>query len=338
MAPNSPSEPATLGVDLYRTDDYVSFGRVALPGLLRLIFESMLEQPLNDAEFLLSFHAVEDPRELEGEPSLTNLRGSHGFVSVRITREGRLLYQHPHAVRELVGRPLQRILARQVPDETHWGYGVSGPGLEQVPLVRPAPRPAGSVDLRSFSGRPRRFQVEEVPEDLPEADLADFGLVVGTDPPATTGLLITPQVHEGLLRTMAFSQDVEEGGFLVGRVSRARGRPDDHLVLVSEAMPAQRTGASLLQFTFTGESFLRINDALAQRDNGDRLVGWYHTHLFAATDSLGLSTIDVELHTRTFRRPWHLAGLVNIDAGTRQLRMYRWNGGAMHQLRYSVGS
>ncbi len=37
---------------------------------------------------------------------------------------------------------------------------------------------------------------------------------------------------------------------------------------------------------------------------------------------MGLSSIDVRLHFTTFRIPWQLAGLVNLEAERRVLRFY----------------
>jgi hypothetical protein len=353
-APNPAEDPNGIGIDIYQSDDYVKVDRIGLSPVLRSVFESTLGVTLADAQFLLTFHAVPDHRELDGEPSVVNLRRSHGYIGVRIVRDGVLVYQHPHSVREILARPLQRLLADRAPQETHWGFGVAGPGLERMPLVRPVPRATGSADLRIRGDRPRRFHLEPVAEpEPPYAGRADLG--VGDDGPspagperAGDGVVFASQVYEGLLSDMRFSPDVEEGGFLLGRVFRDLDRPGNHLIHVAEALPAERTGASLLQFTFTGESFLRINEEVGRRGAGGsdqpghdhapvRLVGWYHTHLFAATDHLGLSTIDVELHRRTFRQSWHVAGLVNVAGGSRQLRVYGWDGTAMYQLPYWVG-
>ncbi len=337
---SSASAEQELRVDLYQTDDYKPFGRVGLSPLLLSVFEKALEQPLDDATFTLYFLAVADGQELDGEPVVVNLRGSHGFVNVQITREGRVLYQHPHSVREIFGRPLQLILGREWPDVRHWGYGIAGPGLEHVPLVRPAPYAEGSVNL-GRSRRPRLFHIEEVAEaDPPLSSLADLGVTTPVpDEPEHPGerVVFLPEVRGDLLERMSFSHEVEEGGFLVGRIFRDSDREGHSLVVVTEALPAERTGASLLRFTFTGESFLRVNDVISRRGPEQRLVGWYHTHLFAPTDNLGLSTIDVDLHARTFRRPWQVAGLINIDDDTRTLRVYGWDGIRMHELQHWVG-
>lgn len=327
-----------VGIDLYRTDDYVKSGRVDLSPLLRMVFEPTLGQSLDDAKFSLNFHAVTDLREIPGQPAMVNLRRSHGFVTVRIARNGRVIYRHPHSLREIIARPLQQLLAGSLPEEKHWGFGIAGPGLEHVALVRPAPQAEGSVDLRVSGGRPRRIHVEGLPDpDPPLIALADLQVTGAGTFDAPVGVVFSAAVHEALLRGTPFSDEVEEGGFLIGEVYREQDRPDRYLVHVTQALPAERTGASMLQFTFTGESFLRINEAVSRLGPDMRLVGWYHTHLFPATKNLGLSTIDVELHTRTFLRRWHVAGLLNLDGDTRQLRAYGWDGETMRQLPFWVG-
>ncbi|MBY8847829.1 hypothetical protein K7G98_03640 [Saccharothrix sp. MB29] len=287
----------------------------------------VLGRSLAGARFTLSFRRMSDPHPLDGEPEVVNLRGGHGYVDIRITQDGVLLYQHPHPVREVVARPLQRILAERYPDEQHWGFGVAGAGLEQVALVRPAPRPAGAMNVRT--GGSRRFHVEEVPEpEPPPAAPADFG-VTPDDPrdDSPTQVVFTAEAHAALLGGLPLSHEVEEGGFLVGQLFRDRERPGAHLVRITEALPAQRTGASLLRFTFTGESFLRVNDVVSRLGGDSRLVGWYHTHLFPASAAFGLSDVDVALHEGVFRRPWHVAGLINLDGPDRRLRAYCAPGG-----------
>lgn len=334
------ADQSAIGVDLYRSDDYDPAGRIPLSPLLRKVFEAVLGESLEGARFMLYFHAVEDLQQLS-EPSVVNLRASHGFVNVQISRDGNVIYQHPHSVREVVGRPLQMFLAKHDPQEQHWGFGISGPGLEKVGLKRPAPENVGAIEVAT-GGRqqPRIFHLEAMPDEpFPKAEITDFGVTnVDSAESLIDRVVLAPEVHEGLLRTMEFSKDVEAGGFLVGRVFDDGQRPGRHLIEIVEAIPAERTGASLLQFTFTGESFLRINDAVERRGPDQRLVGWYHTHLFAATDNLGLSSIDVDLHSRTFLRPWQVAGLVNITGSTRELRFYGWDGSKMHQLPFWLGT
>jgi proteasome lid subunit RPN8/RPN11 len=315
----------SVDVELFRSDDYIRAGQVALGPLLRTVFEPVVGSSLEGGRFQLSFLRLADEQSLAGMPTLVNLRASLGFVQVRIVKDGTVVYRHPHAVREIIAEPLQRLLAERFPEETHWGFGIRGPGLDHVALVRPAPRMEHEIEVTSGGPRPQVFHVEEVSDPQPpSATLADLGVTDGVSPvSAPIGVVLRADAYDDLIATAPFSDEVEEGGFLAGHVYRDAHGPQNHLVEVTAALQAERTGASLLHFTFTGESFLRMSEHLARRGRGERLVGWYHTHLFPASDSLGLSSIDVDLHHGTFRRPWQVAGLVNLDSATRILRFSR---------------
>jgi hypothetical protein len=318
-------------VEVFRGDDYLPAWRIPLFPLLRGVLEPVIGESLEGTRFQLSFLPVADGTRIGGIPSMINLRAGYGYVTVHVVREGRTIYRHPHSVRELVGVPLCRMLMTQHPDETHWGFGVRAPGLEGVALVRPAPRGDGQLDVVLRTGGVRRFHVEEITGPQPPiATLAELGVPDGVVRPADkVGVVVDRATHHALTQGLTFSTEVEEGGFLTGHVYRAKAQPGCYLVEVTGAVPAERTGASLLSFTFTGESFLRMGERLASDGRDDRLVGWYHTHLFPATDTLGLSSIDVELHTTTFRAPWQVAGLLNIEGTDRVLRWYHADGAEM---------
>jgi hypothetical protein len=318
-------------VEVFRSDDYLPAGRIPLVPLLRAVLEPVIGESLAGTRFTLAFLPVADQTPIAGAPSMINLRSGYGYVHVRVSRDGHVLYQHPHSLRELVGVPLCRELTALHPDETHWGFGVRAPGLENVALVRPAPHSDGQIEVVMRTDGVRRFQVEEIAEpEPPVATLADLGVPDGAVRPDDEVVVVVDRAtHRALTRDLPFSAEVEEGGFLTGRVHRAASHPGCYLVEVTGAPPAERTGASLLGFTFTGESFLRMGHRLASGGHAERLVGWYHTHLFPATDTLGLSSIDVELHTTTFRTPWQVAGLVNIEGSRRVLRWYRADGEKM---------
>jgi proteasome lid subunit RPN8/RPN11 len=145
--------------------------------------------------------------------------------------------------------------------------------------------------------------------------------------------LVSLALAQDLAAVRPLSHRVEEGGFLIGRVFLDADCDGGYIVEITEALTAQFTGASLLHFTFTGDSFAEIKQSLRTRDQGERIVGWYHTHLFPATDAMGLSSIDLTLHFNTFRVPWQLAGLVNLDfeKSSRVLRFYIRDGNQMIQ-------
>lgn len=332
----------SLVIEIFRSDDYVPDGQISFLPFLRDFFREFIGDDLHGVTFELLFYELSDLTPDRGTPSLVNLRASHGYVRVRILRNGELLYQHPHPVREVVGATLREMLRHRDPDVTHWGFGLNGPGLESIPLARPAPQLAHELKVASRTRRPTMFIVEELPEpELPEDGLAGLGAEMPDDaaqadraagPPVRVA--IPEALVTSLTRTLPFSSEIEEGGFLIGKVFRDKDREGGYIVHVRAVIPAERTGASMLNFTFTGESFLRINEQLAARDRGEVLLGWYHTHLFPATSRLGLSSVDVDLHRSTFRRAWQLAALVNISADGRVLRFYHGKGDDMAQVPY----
>jgi hypothetical protein len=186
------------------------------------------------------------------------------------------------------------------------------------------PQDTGSRDADGTAEADRSDETAE-----PEAPVRE------TDGPPVV-IVIPGDLVASLAQTYPFSDEIEEGGFLAGTVYRDADRPGGYLVHVTAALPAERTGASMINFTFTGESFLRVSQQLDNRSNNEKLLGWYHTHLFAATSRLGLSSVDVELHRSTFRRPWQVAGLVNIARNRRVLRFYHGEDDQMVPVRYWV--
>lgn len=319
----------TIEVELYSAPGYEPAGRRPLVPLLREAYERILGSVPDDAKFRLHLVSVDDREEIPGRPSLVNLRGSHGYAHVTIISGGDVVYQHHDTVAEIIARPLQHRLAEEYPDVDHWGFGLVGQGLEALELVRPTPEVAGSVRIHRVRTRTSGNRLRELPDPDPEpSTLAALGVADGApargvdaDESAAVGVVVQPIARAALLRR-AFSGEVEEGGFVIGHRFADASRPGRTLLEVTAVVAAESTGASLLRFTFTGESFLRLGDQLARRGRGEEVLGWYHTHLFAATRRFGLSSVDVRLHTSTFRRPWQVAALVNLTTRGRVLRWY----------------
>jgi hypothetical protein len=312
-------------IELYRGPDYVLFGRMPLGGVLRLGLERILGRPLEAPRILLLVRNVPDEAGAAGEPSVSYLFPDYGYATVQVEEHGRLVYRHPHPIDELVTRPLRELLRDTYPEETHWAFCLVGDGLPRPSVVRPEPPVRGVVEVTPYrEGEAPPFRIRRVPEEpLPEAALADFGVTfAGTDGAAFAKVLVPRPLHHDLTAARPLSDQVEEGGFLIGRAYRDRDAAGTYLLEVTAALPAEHTGASLLHFTFTGDSFEAVKRALREAHPGKRLLGWYHTHLFAATEEMGLSSIDLRLHFTTFRQPWQLAGLVNLDGDRRTLRFY----------------
>jgi hypothetical protein len=338
----------SLMVEIFRSDDYIPDKSIPLVPVLQAVFADVIGADLDDSVlFDLLLYQIMDLTPDRGIPALENLRPSHGFVRVRILRDGEVIYQHPHPIRELVGEPLRLVLRERDPAVTHWGYGLSGPGLESIALTRPAPQVTHERRIRSGPWPRLNLAVEEMPEpEPPQTTLAALGVPgdagpsgqdepAGADPGAPPVIIVVPEaIVASFTKAYPFSDEIEEGGFLAGRVYRDAERPGGYLVEVTAALAAERTGASMLNFTFTGESFLRVSQQLESRNDEEKLLGWYHTHLFPATSGSGLSSVDVELHHSTFRRPWQVAALVNLGRRGRVLRFYHGAGEEMVLVPY----
>ncbi|MEU9478252.1 JAB N-terminal domain-containing protein [Streptomyces sp. NPDC048191] len=166
----------------------------------------------------------------------------------------------------------------------------------------------------------RRADEPEVPR-ISSADTHGAALPSNLEVRPVT-VLLPPHVERLLERDLPLSHEIEEGGFLLGKVYRRPDGADGHVVIVEHVLPAEHSGASQMHFTFTGDSFRAMSRIMEERHPDDQLVGWYHTHLFSAVGTMGLSGTDIELHRATFRRPWQVAALINISGGRRVVRCY----------------
>jgi hypothetical protein len=199
--------------------------------------------------------------------------------------------------------------------------------MAHYPIARPVPAVHGTMEFHTGDVTQSRFRVNRsVEPELPEFLTDELGESAATL--TGTGVILTAATHELLAQGLPLSDLMEVGGFLSGKAFRAGDRPGAHLLLIEGVIPAQHAGASGSQFTFTGDSFREMNHRLDTME-GQRLLGWYHTHLFPATDQMGLSSTDVGLHFRTFQQPWQVAGLINYFDARRTLRFYVRDGSTM---------
>lgn len=310
-------------VDVDRGPDRAHFARVPLARLLERSVLGALGLAADDAATTLFLHRVpDDETPPTAPPAVHNRQPHYGYATVEVRVAGRVVYRHPHTTAELVAAPLRQLLAAADPAEVEWGYSFAGLAARDEVTI-PTPEVRGAVPVTPFAGGEQPgFQIRRLPDPVPPpARLADFGVGAAADPAAPVKVLL----GSGLFQHLAyrgFSADVEEGGFLLGRVYQDADAPGTYLVRLTAAPAARHTGASLLHFTFTGDSFEDVKRGLRGGTTDERMAGWYHTHLFAASDGMGLSSIDVRLHFTTFLLPWQLAGLVNIEDGGRVLRFY----------------
>jgi hypothetical protein len=310
------------------------FRRFTLASILRVAMARMFGASADRFSVQqVLFYNVPDDDEPTGRPVVHNLNPDWGYARLNLVLDDAYSYSHPHPLWELIGAPLQLILTETDPSVEEWGFCVVAPGLPSRPTVRPTPAVPGAVSLLPYDDdEAPPFRISPVVEPPPPTRaLADFG-VAESDPArraAPVKVLVPSALADDLTRTRPFSAEVEEGGFLVGKVWTDADDPAGTIIELGAAPPAEHTGASFLHFTFTGTSFDAVKRDLRGVYGGNRLVGWYHTHLFPATDAMGLSSIDLRLHFTTFRQPWQVAGLLNLEAHRRVLRFYVRSGDHM---------
>lgn len=181
------------------------------------------------------------------------------------------------------------------------------------------------------------------PERRPED--AGSWAPAGRGPWPECPVLIHREVFTGLASTLYLPEREEAGGFLLGRPFRLPGGPEDEQdpefrwgLEITHAVPAQGARGTPALLLFTGDTWSQVH-RLRDRHFPDRfLAGWYHSHLFEATDDFGLSSLDHHLHAVHFYRPWQVAFLVNLGAdGSRELRCFqRGPGPEMIECAYGI--
>jgi hypothetical protein len=319
-----------LEIELYQGESRQLVRTQQLIELLRPVFAEELAPHPGRPRFVLKLRNDPGPDTYEGDLELTNLRPDFGYIHVSIHVAGRVVHQKPYSVNGLVGPVLARKAREIDPDERHWAFRIAG-----LPVVsdgdsaqRLPPVVDGADDIDVSRSARLSFGIRPAAEpQVPLLDLTEYAVVPAeADGPVT--VLLGAGVQRRLME-MELSTEVEEGGFLAGRAFRRADDPGRYAVIVDEVLPAEHSGASLMHFTFTGDSFRAMSRTLGEHHPERQLVGWYHTHLFQTERTIGLSRTDVDLHRDTFRRPWQVAALINLTATRRILSCYAASGDGM---------
>lgn len=333
-------------IELYKGRRCVYYGSLSVPALLvealrskvgDEVLTSYTADPHRTTVFL-RFHDTPEITSQSGPRPVADLEHSLGWLEVQFDVNGQIVYEGQHGVGALLGAALARMLERLDPEEQSWAYALRNIDRREV---RPAPDVAGTVDVDLWRDpRPLPFTIQQVKGPSPKSvdsaalgiDHADLGLV---------NVLVTEEIHDLMVRRLPLSRRLEEGGFILGRIQSTTRNPERRLALVTHVTPAERAGASSVHFTFTPDSFQQVNHLLGQRDQGEELIGWYHTHLFPAKMRIGtrtgLSVIDIDTHRTTFRRHGQVAGLINLFGTQRALRFYSNVGSDMEECPLWIG-
>ncbi|HSK86760.1 MAG TPA: hypothetical protein VK880_00280 [Anaerolineales bacterium] len=103
----------------------------------------------------------------------------------------------------------------------------------------------------------------------------------------------------------ACSADVEVGGALVGQW--CQDQTGEQYIVIKHVLPARHTKQGAVYLTFTQDTILDFHAQIDKRFEGDRIVGWFHTH---PRMGVFLSHYDTFLHHNFFPEPWQVALVV----------------------------
>lgn len=307
--------------------------------VVRPFVQQLLGSSIETQDIAMTLYKVPaNQEEIKGGTPLRNLGGDFGYMQLTVHKEGRTVYRHPHPIAEVIAEGLRLLLAELAPDASRVAAFAVRPADD---LLDAAQLSQVVAELPEPSAHKPSFKLRRLPDQpLPVRRRSSFhpqsADQAGAAAPKDSGreevrtdlhVYVAASVHAALTATQPLSLEVEEGGFLIGRAFADEERQGGYLVEVCEVVPAEHTGASLLHLTFTGDTFAALARRLQSAAGETRLLGWYHTHLFAASSRFGLSSVDVRLHHTTFGMPWHLAGLVNIEpTGETHSRVLRFYG------------
>lgn len=337
-----------IDLELFQGPDQRYYGEYELDDVLRKATIRHFGDLSKHDLIHLTLDKPPDSKPYPGPPEVRNLAAEHGYCSLLVTRDGETVHDERMRIVELLGPVLARELSKLEPGEAQWGFVLRRRRLLALVLAdnlvenlagrltgleRPVPEVKGSVEVDLAEPRHRPFTLTPMArEDAEVVRPEDLGL----DPARldTLNILMSADIRDQFLHRMPLESRMEEGGFLLGRVTKAGDQV--HLVEITHVTPAHRSGAGMVHFTFTGESFLAVAKLLEERGQQEELVGWYHTHLFSIDLSMGLSSIDVDLHLATFQRPWQVAALINMRRRGRLLRFYGRGGEGLREYKQWV--
>lgn len=190
-------------------------------------------------------------------------------------------------------------------------------------------------------------EIEDSAPDLPVKSLGDFTILethrcaqvgaLDSDPAAADDLIIV--IHRAVFQALqAIARrdvQVEQGGMLVGSVTRSADPGGGYLVAITGHIPAEGASASLVELRYNFESWQQQTARLKEQFPGQQIVGWYHTHLIKAevaskdapdetvSTEFFFSEEDRFMQRQFFAEPWYAAMVLNASG---EAVFFRWFG------------
>jgi hypothetical protein len=139
---------------------------------------------------------------------------------------------------------------------------------------------------------------------------------------------------------------------LLGHLQRSPGSPEIYAEVTAH-VPAQHTDATKASLTFTPDSWVAVNDAIALSGEGESCICWFHFHPNFSDSACAkcpeerrricplsrpfFSTSDIHMHRTVFGRAYQTAMLVS-DFGQPELDVsfFGWRDGAVVSRGFEV--
>lgn len=195
----------------------------------------------------------------------------------------------------------------------------------------------------------KRIQFTKIkPPPLPVLEESAFGETEtkGRGKPGEGRVLMSAKVYDTLKHKIELSDEVEQGGYLLGTPYRLAGSPEDEEdedfkwgIDIRDIIVATGGYGTALLLLFNGDTWSELKREMDRSYPDKKLLSWYHTHLFKGSDDFGLSGLDQTLHRRFFTLPWQVAILLNLDPMTneREVRCFqRGPSGELVESQYEV--
>jgi proteasome lid subunit RPN8/RPN11 len=114
-------------------------------------------------------------------------------------------------------------------------------------------------------------------------------------------------------------QEIEVCGVLVGNVYRDQSGPYLH---IEANIRGNNASGKAAQVTFTAETWNHIQKVMEDQYDGDRIVGWYHTH---PGFGIFLSDMDLFIQNNFFGEAWQVAYVYDPKSDEKGLFLRRNN-------------
>lgn len=168
-------------------------------------------------------------------------------------------------------------------------------GSRRVTLGLPRP-PENEISESPFP-YPRVYHWEPVQDDY------------GVKEPATYWIIITQEVLKRVNEHVQQDHSIEVGGFLYGnRYVCPNSNSGQFYIKIDNFSEAQFTSADDVSLHIDNLTWIQVQDELAGKYSGKKLMGWYHSH---PGHTVFLSAMDINVHDISFTDEWMVALVID---------------------------